>query len=311
MAGDTHTEHGASIHEEVREVSPGIFAYLQHDGGWGLNNAGFLPGLDAVTLIDTCFTERRTRKLRAAIEERTTQPIHTLINTHHHGDHTYGNAYFPEATVVGHALCRVEMEHAQLSTTALFPGVEWGNISVRPPSVTFEDRLTVYVDALRLELFHVGPAHTRDDIAIWIPERRVLFAGDVAFKDCTPFVLEGSIAHYFDALDRLRTLDAEIVVPGHGPVCGPEVFDETEAYLRFVQEVAREAFAQGLSPLDAALQTDLGSFAGWNDRERIVANIARAYSELRNEPLGTRLNLPEIAMQMLAYNGGRPLTCLA
>jgi len=94
---------------EVKEVSPGVYAYVQLDGSWGLNNPVFLAGKDGVTLVDSCFTERRSQALRTAIRGVTDRPVRTLLNTHHHGDHTYGNFLFPEATIIGHRLCRQEV----------------------------------------------------------------------------------------------------------------------------------------------------------------------------------------------------------
>src|SRR5438552_15588708 len=85
---------------QVKQVGPGIYAYLQLDGSWGLNNPAFFVGSRAVTLVDTCFTEARGRALRAAIGGVSDLPVRTLLNTHHHGDHTYGNFIFPEATII-------------------------------------------------------------------------------------------------------------------------------------------------------------------------------------------------------------------
>src|SRR3954462_13827527 len=86
----------------IEEVAAGVFAYVQLDGSWGLNNSGFLVGRHGVTVIDTCFTERRTPALVDTISSYTTLPLRTLVNTHHHGDHTHGNYLLPAATIIGH-----------------------------------------------------------------------------------------------------------------------------------------------------------------------------------------------------------------
>ncbi|MCH8897947.1 MAG: MBL fold metallo-hydrolase, partial [Chloroflexi bacterium] len=121
----------------------------------------------------------------------------------------------------------------------------------------------------------------------------------------------GSISGSLKALETLRSLGAGTIVPGHGPVCGPEVIDDMVAYLRFVQEVARKGFDANVSPLEAALETDLGRFAGWHDTERLAGNLHRAFSEIKGEPLGISLDLGPIVSDMVAYNGGQPLRCLA
>ncbi len=296
----------------VEEVSPGVYAYIQLDGSWGLNNTGFITGSGAVSVVDTCFTEARTRAFLRAIGGVTDLPIRTLVNTHHHGDHTHGNYLLSGASIVGHELCRQTVIDTGLHTLhPLFPNVVWGNLELAPPFITFQERLDLYVDDLKLELHYMGPAHTTNDAVVWLPERRLLFTGDLVFNGGTPFVAMGSISGSLVALDRLRELGAETIVPGHGSVCGPQVMDDLEAYLRFVQETAKAAFESGLTPLEAARQTNLGRFSGWHDSERIAGNMHRAYSELRGEPAGTVLDLGPIAADMVTLNGGEPVRCLA
>lgn len=296
----------------VQEVTPGVYAYIQPDGTWGLNNTGFIAGQNAVSVIDTCFTEARTRAFLQTLAAVTPKPIRTLINTHHHGDHTHGNYLLPNAAIIGHELCRQTIIETGIHTLRpLFPNVKWGSLELAPPFLTFQDRLDLYVDDLKLELRYMGPAHTTNDIIVWIPDRRTLFAGDLIFNGGTPFVAMGSIAGSLTALDQLRQLNPQTIIPGHGPLCGPEVIETQEAYLRFIQQTAQTAHQSGLSPLQAAQQTNLGPYAHWPDAERIAGNLHRAYSELRGEPLGTTLDFNAIANDLIAYNHHQPVRCLA
>ncbi len=295
----------------LEEVSPGIYAYLQPDWSWFLNNTGFVVGRRGVIAVDACATAARTQAFLEAIGRVSRAPVRAVVNTHHHGDHTFGNYRFPGAAIIAHERCREHVLAVGLRVTALVQGVEWGDLEVDPPFVTFQERLTLWADDLRLEAIFVGPAHTSNDVVLWVPERKVLFTGDIVFKDCTPFVLEGCIGHYFETLRLLRELGPEIIVPGHGPVCGPEALDEVEGYLRFLQERAQEAFRAGVTdPLEAARQIDLGPYAEWGERERIVGNLARAFSELRGEPPCHPLDIAAIAAQMQQYLG-QPLRSLA
>src|SRR6266542_1577790 len=211
----------------LEEVSENVYAYIQPDGSWGLNNTGFIVGTEAVTAVDSCFTERRSRALRDSIRSVSGLPVQTLVNTHHHGDHTHGNFVFRgEALIIGHELCRKEVIETGLGTKALFPGVDWGEIEVAPPFVTFENWMALYSDDLRVELVYVGPAHTTNDILVWLPERRVVFTVDIIFNRGTPFALMGSVDGWLEALERIRSLGAERIVPGHGLVCDPAVIDD-------------------------------------------------------------------------------------
>jgi cyclase len=170
----------------------------------------------------------------------------------------------------------------------------------------------VYVDDLACEVRHVGtPAHTTNDSIVWIPDRSLLFSGDLLFRGGTPFLLMGSLAGAIGVLEELKRLPASTIVPGHGAVSGPELIDDVLGYLRFVTGAAAAARAAGLSPLDAARQLDLGPYAGLLDAERIVGNLHRAYAELDGAPPGARIDVAAALADMVAYNGGRPLSCYA
>lgn len=309
----SHAEHVELAPPRVEQVSSGVYAYIQPDGSWFLNNTGFLVGRKGIVSIDTTSTERRTRAYLEAIGRITNQPVRILINTHHHGDHTHGNCLLPLATIVGHPLCRDEILRSSFPPPGgIWSAVDWGDLQLEPPFVTFEDRLTVWVDNLRVELHAVPtPAHTTNDVVVWIPERSVLFTGDLLFVGGTPFVPMGSVIGSLRALEWLRDFGAQTLVPGHGPVSRPAAIDDIEAYLRFVQDAARTGKAAGLMPLELARQTDLGAFADWADKERIVGNLHRAYAELDGAAPGAPLDTRTALMDMVAYNGGQPLTCLA
>jgi cyclase len=296
----------------VQTLGPGIYAYVQLDGGWGLNNCAILVGSEDVVLVDTVFTEDRAHALAATVSELAGKPVRTIINTHHHGDHTHGNSVFPGATIIGQHRCREAVLAAGVNPAKWFPNVDFGEIRLAPPSVTFEDSLTVHCAGMRLELRATGtPAHTNNDITVWIEDLGLLFAGDLVFHGGTPFVAMGSIEGLKRSLSTLRSYDIRTLVPGHGPVCGPEVIQDQLRYLDFVQDLARSSFDAGQSPLDAARGADLGRFAEWTDTERLVGNLHRAYSELRGEPLGVPLDYDAIVDEMVEFNDGNPLRCLA
>jgi cyclase len=298
----------------VEEVGDGLFAYVQPDGSWMVNNTGFLVGPDGVTSVDTCSTELRTRTYLDAVARVTPRPVRTLLNTHHHPDHTAGNGLLPGATIVAQDAARAEMiALGQGHPPGVWSEFDAGQLPFAPPFLTFPDRLTLWLGDRPCEVRYVGgPAHTTNDVVIWVPDASVLYAGDLLFNGGTPFLLSGSVAGAVEVLERVvAPLGARTIVPGHGPVCGPEVIDEVLAYLRFVLDVAGRAREAGLSPLDAARQTDLGRFAGWTDRERIVGNLHRAMAELDGTPPGGPIDALAALRDMVTYNGGAPLTCLA
>ncbi len=307
-------EHDSLGPPRLEEVSDGVFAYIQPDGSWCINNTGFVVGSDAVVSVDAASTERRTRAYLEAIASVTDAPVRTLVNTHSHLDHTNGNCLFgPGVTIVGHERCRADIIDAPPMRTGSgpFPGVEWGAIEKAPPTLTFDEGVTLWVDDLECELRYVGtPAHTTNDVIVWLPERSVLFAGDLVFNGGTPFNVAGSIGGAKAALALIASLEPAVIVPGHGAVCDTSVIGPIEAYLDFVTDTAARARAAGLTPLEAALEADLGEFASLLDPERLVGNLHRAYAELDGAAPGAPIGVAALA-DMVRYNGGKPLRCLA
>ncbi|MFD5145170.1 MBL fold metallo-hydrolase [Streptomyces sp. NPDC058401] len=294
------------------QPAPGVFAYVQPDGGWCLNNAGFVTGGGRTLLVDTAATERRALALRAAVLAAGAPLPRTVVNTHHHGDHTYGNGVFaPEALVLGHENARSEQIAAGRQLELIWPATDFGALDLTAPDLTYRDRMTVYVGETEVRVLHPGVAHTTGDSIVWLPEQRIVFTGDLVFAEGTPFLAMGSLAGSLRALELLRSLGAETVVPGHGPLTDPGAYEATERYLRYVAELAREGLAKGLTPLEAARETDLGEFAGWRESERLVANLHRAYAELAGEPEGVPLDILAVLRDMTVMNGGTPILCHA
>ena len=293
--------------ERVQEVADGVYAYLQADGGWCLNNAGIIADRGECALIDTAATEERARRLQRAVARISPNPPRVVVNTHFHGDHSFGNFVFAEsAVVIAHELCRTEMAAAGLHLTGLWPDVCWGEISLALPALTYRDRLTLYVGGVAAELVHIGPAHTTNDTVVWLPDRSVLFTGDLAMAGATPFVAMGSMSGSIEAIRQLRELGARTIVPGHGPVGGPELLDRTEGYLRWVQRLAYQGLSAGIGPLEAARGADRGEYEHWLDAERLVPNLRRAYAELAGAAPGDPLDMDVLFREMVEFSGGMP-----
>lgn len=301
---------------DLVEVAAGVFAYVQPDGSWMINNTGVVLGTpNRPLLVDTTSTETRNRALLSVVAEVAPGRPLTLVNTHHHGDHTFGNWLLEADTpILAHEHCREDLLAAGLVAARLLPGPDYGRQEIRPPDVTFAGPMTLHLGDRPVQLIPVGPAHTRGDIVVRLPEDGVVFAGDIAFAGGQPFLVEGSVAGYLRALEELRALDAEVLVPGHGPVCrGAEVgrlLDDLEGYARFVDAVARDGHAAGNPPLEAARAVADDPYRDWQEAERLVGNLYRAYSELDGDPPGTRLDLGAVWEDMTAFHGG-PIRCFA
>ena len=203
---------GVTAAPRVVEVADGVFAYVQPDGSWWINNTGFIAGTRSCSASTPARPRPDARPTSTRSSASPDRAPRVLVNTHHHGDHTNGNCLLPFATIIGHERCRQAiMETGILRLDGILEPVEWGELAAAPPFVTFEERLHVYVDDLLVELHHFGTAaHTTNDVVAWIPERKVLFSGDLVFNGGTPFVLMGSVKGSLVALSRL--VDRRIVL---------------------------------------------------------------------------------------------------
>jgi cyclase len=133
-------------------------------------------------------------------------------------------------------------------------------------------------------LTYVGPCHQMGDTIVHLPKERVVFAGDVIFRQCMPMGWTGTYEKWFEALDLIIWLDPDVIVPGHGPLCGIEGAMEMKAYLEHVREESQRYFEQGLTALEASKRIDLGTYGAWHAPARLFANVERAYREFRSEP---------------------------
>lgn len=301
---------------DLERLAPDVYACLQEDRGLGCSNSG-LVSRGGGLVIDTFWDLPHTRELIANYARVTPALARRVINTHHNGDHCWGNQLFSGAEIIGHRACaeafgkdaspaalegmKALAKSGDPALAAFASGLtpwDFSGIELTPPTTFVDERLELDLDGTRVELLYVGPAHTSGDVIVHLPHERIVFTGDILFHHCTPIGWEGTYAKWIAALDRVIDLAPDVVVPGHGPLCGVEGPREMKAYLQYVQSEARHAFAAGLTALDAAKRLDLGPYAGWTEPERLLFNVERAYRELRGEPFDAPIDLPAIIRGM-------------
>ena len=296
---------------ELHELADGVYACLQPDRGLGWSNSGLINRGGGV-VVDTFWDLPRTRALIAQYARVWRQPAARVVNTHHNGDHCWGNQLFAGAEIIGHRLCAASFgterpeamqalkrfadsaDPALAGLARALDAYDFTGIELTPPATLFDERLTLDLDGVRAELLYVGPAHTAGDVIVHLPAQRIVFTGDVLFRLCTPIGWEGTFAAWHAALDRIVALAPDIIVPGHGPLCGVEGPREMQAYLEYVRREASRGFADGLPVLEAAKRIDLGPYAGWTEPERLVFTVARAYRECRGEPYDAPIDMPAL-----------------
>jgi cyclase len=287
----------------LHEIGRGLYGYLQPDGSWGWSNAGLVVDGDQSLLVDTLFDLRLTREMLDAMrraEPRATTRIGTLVNTHANGDHCYGNALVGDAEIVASTSAAEEMKHLPaavlggLVKSLAGDGTPLGKFVKRAfgpfafdevgatalPTRTFDGALTLRAGDRAVELLEVGPAHTRGDVIVHVPDARTVFTGDILFVEGTPIVWEGPVSNWIAACDRILALNADVIVPGHGPITDRRGAEAVRAYLEYVASETRSRFEAGMDATTAARDIALGEFADWSDSERIVVNVDTLYREL-------------------------------
>ena len=301
----------------MREVAPRVFAYVQATGETGISNAGLVVGADGAVAVDALMVPSMTRRLVAAIKKTTRKKVRSLINTHHHLDHTGGNGFFRGATIVATAKCRAELAPG-------FPPVpllqrfmprfarEFARLEPVLPTVTFEDRLVMHDGERELHLWHPGtPAHTSGDALVYLPRERLIFAGDLAFHYVTPLAFQGHVGQWIAAADRVLALEADVIVPGHGPIGTRKELTLMRDYLALVRRESKTRFDAGMPAEAAARDIKLGVYASWHEAERLLPNVMRCYQEFRGET-HLPMDIPGMLEGMERLRGARKSlhTCL-
>ncbi len=302
---------------ELVSVASDVHVCLQEERGLGTSNSG-LVNRGGGMVVDTFWDLPHTRELIAQYARVWRQPARRVVNTHHNGDHCWGNQLFRGAEIIGHRRCAaafgrerpemMQMLRSQATSSdpvlrdlaAKLADWDFTGIELVPPTTLVDDRLALDLDGIRVELVHVGPAHTAGDVIVHLPEARVVFAGDVLFRLCTPIGWDGTFDGWIAALDRIVALAPAVIVPGHGPLCGVEGPREMRAYLVYVRGEAKRCFDAGVPALEAAKRIDLGPYAGWTEPERIVFQVERAYRELRGEAYDAPLDVNALFAGMQA-----------
>ncbi|MEW5992738.1 MAG: MBL fold metallo-hydrolase [Chloroflexota bacterium] len=223
-------------------------------------NPSFVTTSDGVVVIDTPQLPSRAVEMRALAESH--GPIRYLINTEHHVDHIFGNYWFKGAgavvnhqglydrfMVVGPELDPFAYAHEALPTDdpegeAIFP--ERGEYYRDPNkgTIVFTGDLTLRVGDHTFHCLHT-PGHTPGQLAVHVPEERVVFTGDTIFSGCQTWLMTSDVPQWLEALERIRTLDVDRIVPGHGPVVGKDYLDVQRSHLETWVAAVEAAIARG------------------------------------------------------------------
>ena len=261
-----------------REVKPGEFKkvsgrLVEIMGGRGAQG-GMYVGDNGVLIIDAKMDKDSVEQVIKGIKQITDKPIKYLVNTHSDGDHVTGNRYFPEAvTFVAHENCRKEFFHPKRDGTAS----EWDKPELSPflPSITFRDKLDIYLGSKKVELWYFGVGHTTSDIVVYFPEEKTAFLGDQIFLKRTQLIHSykggNSFEHVKTLGKMLETLDAQRFCSAHS-----EMTDRKTIRIKIRQMQERQEKVKALISGGKNLEEVKSSFE--EDEARLVETI---YKEVK------------------------------
>ena len=288
-AGFSPAAHAASV--KLEQISPHAY-YAQGMTALGsalnrnfISNAGVVMAPDGVVVIDALGSVDLAQQLIEQIRTLTTKPITHVIVTHYHADHIYGLQAFRDigAQIIAQTQAKLYLnsdtarQRLEASRQELAPWVD-ESTELQPADIWIEDDTEMVLAGWPFEILKVGPAHTPDDLAVYLPEQDLLFAGDLVFRQRIPYVGTADSAGWIRSLDRLLELNAAIMVPGHGPHSSDVSQDLafTRDYLQFLRDQLTEP-AWDLEDFDETYAT-----IDWSEYEDVLlfrqANRMNAYN---------------------------------
>jgi glyoxylase-like metal-dependent hydrolase (beta-lactamase superfamily II) len=164
-----------------------------------------------------------------------------------------------------------------------FGSFDFRNVSLTLPTETFTGKKELTVGPNPVELIEVGPAHTKGDVIVHLPDARVAFTGDILFIGTHPIIWEGPVENWIAACDRLLELDVDVIVPGHGPITDKQGVRRTKDYWQRLVDVTKRGRESGASVEEVVRELFAEAFDGWTEKSRIAVNIDTIYRELAGD----------------------------
>jgi len=299
-------------------LADNVYVRIVNPDGNAVANSGVVVLDDAVLVFDTHFTPEAGRALLEAIRAITPKPVRYVVNSHSHPDHTHGNAAFAGAQLIASgsarrdilevdlpslnrtiSAARNQLEHLRRDVSGMSDPVrarrdrdlirsrekylnDLENLRILAPFVTFEDSLTIRDGGMEARMLFLGKGHTDGDIVLVLPSAKIAFVGDLFFNEAIPNVKDASILEWMTTLRDVLKLEADIFVPGHGPVGDRKAVEKFLRYFEDLQALVRPAVARGDSMEQATEELRVpGKYSTYQFQNLFPANIQKMYAELR------------------------------
>ncbi len=246
--------HHAYAGQGLTKIGDNVYSYVDVKGASPQNsfgaNAGIIIGRNGIIVVDTLTSAKEARRFIQDIRKISDKPIRYVVNTHYHLDHAFGNSEFDKmgAAIISHTNDKKNLEKA--GETTLRNAKEFGlteqdmeGTRIVYPAITFTERMEIDMGDQKVELIYFGPSHTSGSVVVYLPDRKILFSGDILFTGYHPFLAEGDLDNWGRALDQILHMDVATIIPGHGPVSDKKNVQEMKDYLITFDGKAKELSA--------------------------------------------------------------------
>lgn len=258
----------AAEHDQgkLTKLADGVYAYVGVPSGTPYDafgaNVGVIVGDDSVLVVDTLTSANEAKVLVEEIRKITDKPIKYVVNTHYHLDHALGNNVFDDmgAVIIAHEKCRdslVGMSVAGPPNPEMFglPADFWEGTRITAPQITFTQGYTLDLGNMPVQIVYSGvPSHSAGSVIVVVPERDVMFTGDILFTDFHPYLGEGDFAGWAFTLDFIADMGISKIVPGHGPLSDKRDLEDMKEYLVLFDAKAKELCATMQDPAKISVE---------------------------------------------------------
>jgi phosphoglycerate dehydrogenase-like enzyme/glyoxylase-like metal-dependent hydrolase (beta-lactamase superfamily II) len=277
---------------DVKEIAPGVFFRYSSIGPegssipFGGSNNIWVVFEDYVVVVDANFPKEAGDVIEA-VKKTTDKPIRYVLDTHHHGDHAYGNDVFAKsgASIIAQTNCAKLLRLSGVKDWEEAAKPPTGREDLRKsklkvPNVVFDDKLVLDDGKQRVEFLFLGHAHTSGDAFAYLPKHKLLCTGDACVNGAFNFMGHSDSASWIRVLERAQQLDIKYVLPGHGPIAGNDLLEKQKRYFVELRQVVKQGIDANQDVKDIAKNIDLPWYKDWTTVRPSPANVEHVYAEL-------------------------------
>ncbi|WP_433750831.1 MBL fold metallo-hydrolase [Falsibacillus pallidus] len=299
----------------LETLAEGVYAAIANKGAGAMSNAGFIDMGDYTLVFDTFTTPAAARELKKAADELIGNPVKKVINSHYHGDHTFGNQVFEDADIIATELTKQlhaernavqDLEKERIEMREYLDGLmvraaktpdsilkysiiqqyeeishvanSLSELKLVLPNVLFENSLEIIGSKRRVELYCHGGGHTPSDAYLFLPDEKIAFMGDLVLEDLHPPI--HSTKAFLENLDKVKQHDIEVIVPGHGNVVSKNQIAVMQTYLNKVITRATDALNKNIPLEELVEEMTPEEYAHWTGVDGFKRSLTAVYKEL-------------------------------